>query len=85
MNSTEYSAAIRLIEEHNWEAAHAIVQNIETKEAALIHAYLHKVEGDIGNATYWYRRAGTSPFAGSQAEELEMLKQKFLDSEHDQK
>ncbi len=42
----------------DWTRAHAIIQNIEDKTAAWIHAYLHRKEGDIGNADYWYRRAG---------------------------
>ena len=42
-----------------WEAAHAIVQRDEADPtAAWIHAVLHKIEGDAGNARYWYRRAG---------------------------
>jgi len=41
----------------DWEEAHRIVQSLESKEAFLVHAYLHRREGDIGNAEYWYRRA----------------------------
>ena len=41
-----------------WEKAHTIVMNDEGTEAAWVHAYLHRVEGDLGNAGYWYRRAG---------------------------
>jgi hypothetical protein len=46
-----------------WDAAHALVQDDEGREAAWVHAYLHRVEGDPGNAGYWYRRAG-KPVAG---------------------
>ena len=42
----------------NWDQAHKIVMNEETKDAAWVHAYLHRVEGDLGNAGYWYRQAG---------------------------
>ena len=42
----------------NWDAAHKIVMNEDTKDAAWVHAYLHRVEGDLGNAGYWYRQAG---------------------------
>jgi hypothetical protein len=42
----------------DWNRSHEIIQNIEDKKAAWIHAYLHRKEGDIGNADYWYRRAG---------------------------
>lgn len=41
----------------NWDKAHNIVQDLEDKDSAWIHAYLHRKEGDIGNADYWYRRA----------------------------
>jgi hypothetical protein len=42
----------------NWEQAHRIVQDEDGADAAWVHAYLHRVEGDLGNAGYWYRRAG---------------------------
>jgi len=42
----------------NWNAAHAVAQDIDTKAGSWIHAYLHRKEGDLGNAGYWYRRAG---------------------------
>ncbi len=41
-----------------WDAAHAIVQELAGADAAWVHAWLHRVEGDLGNAGYWYRRAG---------------------------
>jgi hypothetical protein len=41
-----------------WDAAHRIVQQYESDAtAAWIHAVLHKIEGDLGNSRYWYRRA----------------------------
>ena len=40
----------------NWAAAHELVQDETTTEAAWIHAYLHRKEGDLANAGYWYRR-----------------------------
>jgi hypothetical protein len=42
----------------DWEEAHSIAQDIEDQAGAWIHAYLHRKEGDLGNAGYWYRRAG---------------------------
>lgn len=42
----------------DWEKAHRIIQDVNDKTAAWIHAYLHRKEGDIGNADYWYNRAG---------------------------
>ena len=42
----------------DWDAAHRTAQEIDDSEGAWIHAYLHRKEGDAGNAAYWYRRAG---------------------------
>jgi hypothetical protein len=42
----------------NWDAAHKIVQDEGDANSAWVHAYLHRVEGDLGNAGYWYRQAG---------------------------
>ena len=42
----------------DWHAAHETAQNIDDADGAWIHAYLHRKEGDAGNAAYWYRRAG---------------------------
>ena len=42
----------------DWDQAHRLVQDDPGAEAAWVHAYLHRVEGDLGNAGYWYRRAG---------------------------
>lgn len=44
----------------NWEKAHNLIQEVNDEKAAWIHAYLHRKEGDIGNADYWYRRARKS-------------------------
>lgn len=40
-----------------WDEAHNIAQDDESADAAWIHAWLHRQEGDLGNAAYWYRRA----------------------------
>ncbi|MBL7877006.1 MAG: hypothetical protein JNL53_15165 [Cyclobacteriaceae bacterium] len=41
----------------DWEKAHAIAQEVNTKDGSWIHAYLHRKEGDHFNAQYWYTRA----------------------------
>ena len=41
----------------HWDRAHEIVQDDAGRDAAWVHAYLHRVEGDLGNAAYWYRQA----------------------------
>lgn len=42
----------------DWDRAHKVAQDIDDEDGAWIHAYLHRKEGDPGNAAYWYRRAG---------------------------
>jgi hypothetical protein len=42
----------------DWNAAHGTAQDIDDAMGAWIHAYLHRKEGDLSNAAYWYRRAG---------------------------
>lgn len=63
--------AIDLALAGDWEGAHGIVQGFEgEREADHLHAILHKIEGDEGNARYWYRRAGQfyESFADTKAE-----------------
>jgi hypothetical protein len=57
-NISVYLKALWQERKGNWDKAHNIVQDLEDKNAAWIHAYLHRKEGDVGNADYWYRRAG---------------------------
>ena len=40
-----------------WHKAHALIQDDDSKEAARVHAHLHRIEGDQDNADYWYRQA----------------------------
>lgn len=40
--------------DNDWQRAHQIVQQYEDAIACWIHAVLHKIEGDAGNARYWY-------------------------------
>jgi hypothetical protein len=42
----------------DWDRAHSIAQNIPTVQGSAVHAYLHREEGVLWNADYWYRRAG---------------------------
>ncbi|HLJ88911.1 MAG TPA: hypothetical protein VKZ53_18980 [Candidatus Angelobacter sp.] len=42
----------------DWAHAHGSVDELDTKEAMAVHAYLHRKEGDAFNANYWYQRAG---------------------------
>jgi hypothetical protein len=42
----------------DWEKAHNVAQDVDDESGSWVHAYLHRKEGDLGNADYWYRRAG---------------------------
>ncbi|WP_374088285.1 hypothetical protein [Methylomicrobium lacus] len=57
----------------HWEAAHQLIQAHSDPFASLIHAYLHREEGDLDNAAYWYARANKPMPAGSLADELDCL------------
>jgi hypothetical protein len=63
----------------NWAAAHKAVQDIESSEAAWIHAYLHRKEGDLSNAQYWYRRAGRPAANGPLADEWRAIARTLLE------
>ena len=63
-----------------WDAAHKLVQDEATADAAWVHAYLHRLEGDLGNAGYWYRRAGKPVAAGALEPEWEGIVSALLGS-----
>ena len=44
----------------NWHRAHEIVQSVQGKAGARVHAYLHRKEGDRDNSNYWHERAGST-------------------------
>jgi hypothetical protein len=44
----------------HWDKAHTSIQNLEDPTAQRIHAYLHRKEGDVWNAEYWYNKIGMS-------------------------
>jgi hypothetical protein len=56
-----------------WDKAHHVVMDEHSREAASVHAYLHRVEGDEANAGYWYRRACKRPATGPHQTEWEAL------------
>jgi hypothetical protein len=57
----------------DWDRAHKVVMNEEDADCAWVHAYLHRVEGDLDNAHYWYRQARRDPAKGDFAAEWTVI------------
>ena len=64
---------------NDWENAHNIAQDIHTNDGSWIHAYLHRKEGDNGNAAYWYRKAGKPVPQVSLEKEWEEIVKELID------
>jgi hypothetical protein len=62
----------------NWQKAHAEVDQLNDKASAWVHAYLHRKEGDVWNADYWYSKAGKVRPGLSLEAEWETLVNHFL-------
>jgi hypothetical protein len=63
----------------DWHQAHEIAQEVHGTAGAWVHAYLHRKEGDLSNAAYWYSRAGKQAASASVEEEWAELVQAFLE------
>jgi len=64
----------------DWTKAHSIAQEVASPDGSWVHAYLHRKEGDEGNAGYWYRRAGKPRPVASLDEEWEQIVRALLDA-----
>ena len=62
----------------DWEEAHRVAQDVDDADGAHVHAYLHRKEGDAGNAAYWYHRAGRPVCVTSLEEEWTSLVKRLL-------
>jgi hypothetical protein len=62
----------------DWGSAHSIAQNDPSRNGSWVHAYLHREEGDLGNASYWYHRAGRELPEISLEEEWEYIAMELL-------
>ena len=62
----------------DWDKAHDICQSIHTARGSWVHAYLHRKEGDLSNAAYWYARAGRDLPSIRLEEEWEKLVMVFI-------
>ena len=65
----------------DWDQAHTIVMNQDGRDAAWVHAYLHRVEGDAGNAAYWYRQARKPVASGALDAEWQAIATALLGDE----
>jgi hypothetical protein len=63
----------------NWDRAHALAQKETGRMAAAVHAYLHRKEGDLSNADYWYGRAARTRPGTRLATEWKALVQELLE------
>lgn len=72
-NVSVYLKALWYDAKDDWDKAHKLIQDVDDKKASWIHAYLHRKEGDTGNADYWYSRAGKKRPSVSLEEEWETI------------
>jgi hypothetical protein len=63
-----------------WDKAHGIVMDEAGRDCAWVHAYLHRVEGDLANARYWYRQADRPESTKPLAAEWDAIVQTLLDA-----
>jgi len=75
---SDYLTALWHDHKGEWSKAHDLIDPMFGKEAARIHAYLHRKEGDNWNADYWYRKADTIRPQSSLEEEWEELVNHYL-------
>jgi hypothetical protein len=71
-------AALGWAAKGNWDKAHGIVMDDGSREAAWVHAHLHRIEGDLSNARYWYSQAGRTPATASVEREWEEISAALL-------
>lgn len=62
----------------DWDRAHKVVQQDDSADASWVHAYLHRVEGDLPNARYWYHQATRPAANGTLDAEWDAIAQALL-------
>ena len=77
-NLSSYLKALWYAGKNDWETSHNIAQDIHDKNGSWIHAYLHRVEGDVFNANYWYNKAGRKMPGYGLEKEWEEIVQELL-------
>jgi hypothetical protein len=71
-------AALWWARKDGWTRAHELVMDEAGRDCAWVHAYLHRVEGDLDNARYWYGKARRSVASDAVAAEWERIAQALL-------
>ena len=77
-----YSLAIQALwhdYQDDWSKSHKLIDHESSKDCAWVHAYLHRKEGDLWNARYWYRRSGKPESKLSLNEERQQITQALLE------
>lgn len=72
--------AMWMLRKGDWNGAHDLVSDIPSKMASRIHAHLHRVEGDLSNAGYWYGQASVKRETGSLDAEWEAIVRDLLEN-----
>ena len=78
---TAYSLALQALwydYQDNWHKSHKSIDAESDRDSAWVHAYLHRKEGDLWNARYWYRRSGRSESNLSLEEERSQIASALL-------
>ena len=66
-------AALWWAAKDDWQRAHKLVMDEGGNDCAWVHAYLHRVEGDLDNARYWYGQAGKAVVTGDLSTEWDLI------------
>lgn len=66
----------------DWNQAHQIAQDISSRDGSWVHAFLHRKEGDLSNASYWYHQANRSVPSLSLEQEWESIVGAMLNADH---
>ena len=77
--TVDHKKVLDLIRQGEWNAAHKMIQPYSDNISCLIHGYLHRIEGDLSNAEYWYKRADITMPDNSLENELTRI-EKLIDT-----
>ena len=83
MEKAPLGKVVRYLETGEWKAAHLLVQKDASSLGCWAHGIVHLIEGDLGNAKYWYRRAHRAlPHENTAGAEIAALKATLTDGTH---